>query len=404
MQGLKQKLLSTIVILALLGAGVYIGTQIIAVYDRSYQTEIAVLYDMSDTITCEGFLSFDEVEVDGQGMLGYLVENGERVSANTNVAEIYTDASQAKARQNLTRLEQSLQLLTTSENTVGIDLDLLLTQRQQALYNLLDTMDAQAYTKTTDEANQYILTVNRLKITTGEVQNFASEKAVLEEEKAVLLSQLGAPQNVAAPEGGYFVRSTNSSKLNIDRNELNAMDANSLQQAIESDQSVSEISGAGKIIKSYKWFFYTTCTAKESEKFTGVSKVNISFPTKAEKSLPATVERVTLNEAGDMALVVLSCEYVGADVLSLAKATATIEFEAFKGVRINAQALHLQNGEKGVYVKSGNLSRFRKITILYQNEDYILVPLNGKIGTDNEIRLYDEIIVQGSDLQDGKLI
>ena len=33
-----------------------------------------------------------------------------------------------------------------------------------------------------------------------------------------------------------------------------------------------------------------------------------------------------------------------------------------------------------------------------------LLPENGKIGTDNEVRLYDEIIVQGTNLQDGKLL
>ena len=36
--------------------------------------------------------------------------------------------------------------------------------------------------------------------------------------------------------------------------------------------------------------------------------------------------------------------------------------------------------------------------------NYTLIPDNGKLGTDNEVRLYDEIIVQGTNLQDGKLL
>ena len=47
---------------------------------------------------------------------------------------------------------------------------------------------------------------------------------------------------------------------------------------------------------------------------------------------------------------------------------------------------------------------FSKIATLYENDSYILIPENGKIGTDNEVRLYDEIIVQGTNLQDGKLL
>ena len=62
------------------------------------------------------------------------------------------------------------------------------------------------------------------------------------------------------------------------------------------------------------------------------------------------------------------------------------------------------DGQRGVYVKYGNLQRFLKIATLYENDSYILIPENGKIGTDNEVRLYDEIIVQGTNLQDGKLL
>ena len=45
-----------------------------------------------------------------------------------------------------------------------------------------------------------------------------------------------------------------------------------------------------------------------------------------------------------------------------------------------------------------------KITTLYENDSYILVPEDGKLGSANEVRLYDEIIVQGTNLQDGKLL
>ena len=62
------------------------------------------------------------------------------------------------------------------------------------------------------------------------------------------------------------------------------------------------------------------------------------------------------------------------------------------------------DGQRGVYVKYGNLQRFLKIETLYEDENYILIPDNGKLSTDNEVRLYDEIIVQGTNLQDGKLL
>lgn len=81
-----------------------------------------------------------------------------------------------------------------------------------------------------------------------------------------------------------------------------------------------------------------------------------------------------------------------------------VDLKTYEGIRIDKAALHIVNGQRGVYVKYGNLQRFLKITTLYENDSYILVPEDGKLGSANEVRLYDEIIVQGTNLEDGKLL
>ena len=66
--------------------------------------------------------------------------------------------------------------------------------------------------------------------------------------------------------------------------------------------------------------------------------------------------------------------------------------------------MHIVNGEKGVYVKYGNLQKFLRITVLYENDTYLIVPKNGAPNTENEVRLYDEVIVDGTNLRDGQLL
>ena len=102
--------------------------------------------------------------------------------------------------------------------------------------------------------------------------------------------------------------------------------------------------------------------------------------------------------------VVVSCQTVNAEILSFGVETAQIDLKTYEGIRIDKAALHIVDGQRGVYVKYGNLQRFLKIETLYEDENYILIPDNGKLGTDNEVRLYDEIIVQGTNLEDGKLL
>ena len=57
----------------------------------------------------------DEIESEANDCLLYT--SGERVSAGTAVAEIYSDASQAVLRQQLTQLTEQIDLLQRSQNT-----------------------------------------------------------------------------------------------------------------------------------------------------------------------------------------------------------------------------------------------------------------------------------------------
>ncbi len=400
----KQGIATALVLLVLVLPAAYLAFQVYTVTHRPYATETAIRYDMSDSLFCGGFLAFDQQEVPGDGMLGYLVENGERVSAGTQVAEQYSDPSQANARRELTELDSQMELLKKSENTAADDVSVLLNQRQSSFYDLLDQLDRQNYSAAENKANDFLLALNRLQITTGKISSFDAARSGLESQKQEALARLGSPAAVTAPVGGYFVAASAGDWLEYDPEQLEAMTAEAIADGVRDGSGVRPIQGAGKLVKSYTWRFYGVCTQEESKKFEGVTKVNISFPGVAEKPLPAVVEKVLLEEGSDRVKIVLRCERVGADVLSLSSAVAQIDFNSYKGIRVNARALHIVDGNKGVYVKSGNLARWCRIEILYQNDEYILVPEGGKEGTENEVRLFDEIIVEGTDLRDGKLL
>lgn len=404
MRSSKQKLITAIILVILAVPAAYLGVQLFVILNRPYRTETAVEYKMSDSIYTDGYVVFDQTPVDGSGDLGYLVENGERVAAGTAVAEVYTSPEQAQSRQQLEEIATQLSLLEKSENTSGTDVDMLYKQQQNALYDLLDCIDLQAYDQVQNSGNQYLLAANKIQIMTGAVSNFTQAKQELETLKEQTQAQLGQPATIAAPVGGYFVASDSADILSLTRDDLNGMDAATLAQSIQNADGVQPLEGAGKIVTSYTWYFYGVCSLNEGKKFENISSVQISFPGKAEKTLPATVESITLDEADGLAKFVLHCEYIGADVLGLSLEEAKIDFQSYEGLRVDADALHIVDGEKGVYVKYGNLARWRKIQIIYQNDEYLLVAEDGKVGTDNELRMFDEVIVEGTDLKDGKIL
>lgn len=399
-----KKIFHVVGLLALALVSVYIIVQCFVIFRRSYKTETAIKYTLAESITLDGVVAFDSVDVAGSGDLGYLVQDGERVTNGTVVAEVYTDDSQGLQRERLDRLERTITLLTKSQNSTGSDLSVLTNQTKQALYNLLDKINTAQYSGITDAEDTFLLAQNRLQVSTGQTVGFADTIAALQVEYDSIKAQLDALQTITATTNGYFSSTAASPAIAADRQALDDADPATLQKMLADGFPAAATDRAGQITTGFSWKFYAVCDLDTAARFDNISSVKISVPGKQNTPLSATVEEVTLDKDNGIAKIVLQCQTINAEVLSFGQETAQIDLKTYEGIRIDKEALHIVDGQRGVYVKYGNLQRFLKITTLYENDSYILIPENGKIGTDNEVRLYDEIIVQGTNLQDGKLL
>lgn len=391
-------------ILLLAAVSLYVVIQFFVIFDQSYKTETAIAYTMADSVTLEGVAAFDTVSVPGSGNLGYLVEDGERVTNGTVVAECYTDDTQGLLRERLDRLGRSIDLLSKSQNSSGTDLSVLTNQTRQALYNLLDKLDTAQYSGITEAEDEFLMAQNRLQTSTGQTGDFTSTISALQTEYDELNAELSALQTITATTNGYFSSTEAAPVIQVDAQALREATPAQLQEMLEEGFPAADADRAGQIATGFSWSFFAICDLETAARFEGVTSVKISVPGKQNTPLAATVEELTLDEEAGVAKLVLECQTVNAEILSFGVETAQIDLKTYEGIRIDKSALHIVNGARGVYVKYGNLQRFLKITTLYEDENYILIPSDGKLGTDNEVRLYDEIIVEGSNLQDGKLL
>ncbi len=385
-------------------AAAYIIVQLYAILGREYKTETAISYTMADSVELPGFVMFDAVDVPGEGNLGYLAEDGERVAEGAVIAEKYTDDSQSAAREQLIRLDNSIDLLTKSQNSAGSDLTLLTTQTNTALYNLLDQLDTASYTGMMDAESEFLLAQNRLQVSTGQTSGFQSTIVELQSERDQVAAQLDGLETITAEKNGYFISAASAMPLDLEEQTLKDATPSQLQDLLNEGVADSTEALAGRIVEGFSWRFYTVCDLDTAARFDGITNVRISIPGKEDTPLDATVSSVETDEAAGLAKVVIECQTINADVLRLGQEMAQIDLKTYEGIRIDKDALHIVDGQKGVYVKYGDLQRFRKITILYEDDNYMLVPADGGIGKDSEVRLYDEIIVEGSNLQDGGLI
>ena len=250
----------------LLLAACYVGYQALHILFPQNVYETALPATVSDNVEADGVLLFDEVYVSGSGTLGYLAADGERVSAGTAVAEIYSDASQAVLRQQLTQLTEQIDLLQRSQNTTSVQLESLRKNRSAALYDLMDSLDAGDYEDTDAEKENYILAQNKLWVITGEVASFSDQITALTQQAATVQSQLGNPSQITAPQTGYFIRSSSSGRLNAGSADILALDAANLKAYVESSPEIALDGCAGKIVSGFTWYYAGVCSAKQAEK------------------------------------------------------------------------------------------------------------------------------------------
>ena len=272
---------------------------------------------------------------------------------------------------------------------------------------------------------------------TGEASDFASQIAALQAEAAQLQSQLGAPAAVTAPLTGYFVRSASTRQLTQPAEAILAMDPAALRSALDTGLDAALTGCAGKMVSGFSWRYCGVCTAEEGRKLLRAdgtpltSTVHIRFPGQTDEALPAKLDEVTIDEAAGLARFVLTCDSVTGDVLRLGQAEAEVIVSETTGLRVPAAAVHYvleseaasseageadsavpagENYIPGVYVKFGNLARFCRIDPvddahpLVTDGTYIIVPPKGTAGSVSEVRLYDQVIVEGQNLYDGKLL
>lgn len=309
----------------LLAAAAYVCWQAAHILFPQNVYETALPITISDTIEADGVLLFDETCISGSGNLGYLVSDGERVSAGTAVAELYTDANQAVLRQQLTQLTSQIDLLQRSQNTAATQLDGLLKERSGALYDLLDALDTAQYSDVDESTDAYLLAQNKLWITTGDTAGFADQIALLAQQAQTVQAQLGNPTQIAAPTTGYFVRAASSGRLNAGAADILAQSPEQLKAYLDSDPEMPLDGCVGKLVSGFSWQYAGVCSAKQAEKLLGAdgkplrTAVEISFPGQSDAALRATVAEVTID--AERMLPALCCNATPSTAMCCASTT-----------------------------------------------------------------------------------
>ena len=114
---------------------------------------------------------------------------------------------------------------------------------------------------------------------------------------------------------------------------------------------------------------------------------------------------VSLKRLSDgRSIAVFKCDMFLADFIDSRTTQARLLLEDYQGINIPNTALRMsdEDGSIGVYVQDGIVAKFRKVKQILSREDYTLVA--DTTDEDGYLSLYENIIVEGRDLHEGKII
>lgn len=102
--------------------------------------------------------------------------------------------------------------------------------------------------------------------------------------------------------------------------------------------------------------------------------------------------------------VIFESSQMSKELSSIRIEEVQIQMKEYEGLRVPDSAMQFNDRqEAGVYVRVGNALVFKRVNVLYHNENdrYSICEQTNE---DGYLKLYDNIVVGGKDLYDGKII
>ncbi|MBC8536816.1 HlyD family efflux transporter periplasmic adaptor subunit [Feifania hominis] len=398
------RIIATVVVLA---AAAFLALQLFRFSLPEYQTETAELYSASEETAVQGLLIREEQLIaypaDPDAAYEYLVDDGVRVAKGGKIATVYRSQEDLSRRLEVTRLTSKIENLErvvgeSAESVVEIasieqDINSLIL----SVHGALDENRGDRVSALEDELH---LAINKKKAIMGGSDELLAEIAALTAERDRIQSTIQSAETALyAPEAGYFVKTTDGYETQLLPDEVENLTVERLTQLMDMQVTPTD-EYAGKVVTDYQWFFACVLTDEQCQGLTQGQKVSLRFPFLIDESIPATLDILREEHEGNLA--VFSSYYVLNEINLLRSQTVQIVRDDHQGLKVNSSALRVVDGESGVFTLSGSVIEFKPVNILYAKDNYVIVEWdqNQKGG----LKLYDEVIVKGKDLYDGKVI
>ena len=413
---------------------VYVGYQFYLSTNKSIVTEIAMYGSVSDTVQARGFaIRSERVITDSySGVLSYRVADGTRVSNGGVIADVFASEDDAAARNKLEKLSreiEGLEALARPADFFDANPTTLSTQIYTAMGDIFREIKGNHFSDLTALTENLRTALSRKQLITKEetAEDFRERLTALENERDRLAAVAAdAIDSITSPEAGYFISSTDGFENVVDVSKITEITPAQVRNLLGREKGTGLASSVGKVCSDFNWYLVCVFSDDVIWRFEDVNNVSLGIPFASTETIPAKVIAKNRDRGTGDTAVVFECSYMDSDIASVRNETVEVSIHTYSGVLVNEKAIRfedvtytetdeegnekvkLQPNVKGVYILNGRQLEFVQIFTEETVNGYAICATEltkeqkAALRTNSTIQLYDNVVVSGTNLYDGK--
>ncbi|MBR7133598.1 MAG: hypothetical protein IKD04_08730 [Clostridia bacterium] len=381
---------------------IFVINQVVSSVYSPVKTDSAVFYTSTDGFNITGIIIRNEtlVNYDGDGVMHFVISDGNRVAKNGVIANVYNNenASITASQTELIRKRiKDIEDILSYNDVEAVNLDLINARIEERVNDLIITAGTGDYYNIQECAQELLSAFNRRQAALGDTENFSAE---LQSLTAQLSTSLPSPEKqIFSEQSGYFVSKTDGYEQVLTTTDLTAITPEFLSSAKAVEYSDAVV---GKIVSDYEWYIAAEVSINESMNFKEGEGLKLTTSVTTSPELSVTVKKINISETSSNAVLIFACNEMNSELASMRSGPMTVVKAEYSGLKIPKRALRVVDSVRGVYVLNGMQISFVPIEILYSNDSYIICEKQTENG--NVLKLYDRVVVKGRNLYDGKIV
>ena len=372
------------------------------------KTQTALFQTVSRSVTTQGFIIREEQYVNNphSGTVAPAVSNGSKVAIDDVVARIYPTEDAARNAARVEELDDAIAFYrSVAFANTGVspnDLELYKRNAVDALLALSDAVENDELTRFSELTGELRAAITKKQIACGSAVDVSDRLAALTAERDALLPSVAASAAVVSDVSGYYVAVADGYEAITDYAGVRELTANDVEALTNSTPAAVPAGTVGKLVTKFSWYLACNVRQKEIDGIEAGDSVSVSFLNSSVGAINMYVAAINEGEQEGIVTMILKSNKMDSAIATLRKETVRLCVEKYRGYVVDPRAVRTVEGETGVYVKLGNIVRFRRIDIAYSDEGMVLATCPD--GAGGYLKQYDEIIIEGTDLYDGKNI